>query len=169
MNVLVVGGAGYIGSHCVRQALAAGHRGCDVADLPVRMMLSCPGLRTVLVSIHVSLRQALDVVTVERILQTLRITDAHFRRCGLPLVRIAHGGCTTIAALARDQAIAVRRVVAETLRDSPAAPPAPAFLKRSPAMKPSIPPDPLDGGRLVSATSTSPPGMTNRANSSSTP
>lgn len=26
MNVLVVGGAGYIGSHCVRQAAAAGHR-----------------------------------------------------------------------------------------------------------------------------------------------
>ena len=26
MNVLVVGGAGYIGSHCVRQLVAAGHR-----------------------------------------------------------------------------------------------------------------------------------------------
>ena len=26
MNVLVVGGAGYIGSHCVRQLQAAGHR-----------------------------------------------------------------------------------------------------------------------------------------------
>src|SRR5476649_1224036 len=26
MNVLVVGGAGYIGSHCVRQLTAAGHR-----------------------------------------------------------------------------------------------------------------------------------------------
>src|SRR5688572_3360695 len=26
MNVLVVGGAGYIGSHCVRQLEAAGHR-----------------------------------------------------------------------------------------------------------------------------------------------
>ena len=26
MNVLVVGGAGYIGSHCVRQLAAAGHK-----------------------------------------------------------------------------------------------------------------------------------------------
>ena len=26
LNVLVVGGAGYIGSHCVRQIIAAGHR-----------------------------------------------------------------------------------------------------------------------------------------------
>ena len=26
MNVLVVGGAGYIGSHCVRQLIVAGHR-----------------------------------------------------------------------------------------------------------------------------------------------
>ena len=26
MNLLIVGGAGYIGSHCVRQAVAAGHR-----------------------------------------------------------------------------------------------------------------------------------------------
>src|SRR5262249_7344105 len=26
MNVLVVGGAGYIGSHCLRQLIAAGHR-----------------------------------------------------------------------------------------------------------------------------------------------
>ena len=26
MNVLVIGGAGYIGSHCVRQLIAAGHK-----------------------------------------------------------------------------------------------------------------------------------------------
>ena len=26
MNVLVIGGAGYIGSHCVRQLIEAGHR-----------------------------------------------------------------------------------------------------------------------------------------------
>jgi UDP-glucose 4-epimerase len=33
MNVLVVGGAGYIGSHCVRQLLAAGHRPVVVDNL----------------------------------------------------------------------------------------------------------------------------------------
>jgi UDP-glucose 4-epimerase len=33
MNVLVVGGAGYIGSHCVRQAVAAGHEVAVLDDL----------------------------------------------------------------------------------------------------------------------------------------
>jgi len=33
MNVLVVGGAGYIGSHCVRQALTAGHEVAVLDDL----------------------------------------------------------------------------------------------------------------------------------------
>ena len=33
MNVLVVGGAGYIGSHCVRQLLAAGHRAVVLDNL----------------------------------------------------------------------------------------------------------------------------------------
>ena len=33
MNVLVVGGAGYIGSHCVRQLIAAGHRPVVVDNL----------------------------------------------------------------------------------------------------------------------------------------
>ncbi len=33
MNVLVVGGAGYIGSHCVRQLVAAGHRPVVVDNL----------------------------------------------------------------------------------------------------------------------------------------
>ena len=35
MNVLVVGGAGYIGSHCVRQLLAAGHRPVVLDNLVV--------------------------------------------------------------------------------------------------------------------------------------
>ena len=56
------------------QALAAEHIGLKVADLPVRMMLSSQDLRVVLVSIHVPLRQAIDVVTTANVLQTLQIT-----------------------------------------------------------------------------------------------
>jgi 4-hydroxythreonine-4-phosphate dehydrogenase len=50
------------------------HAGCDIARMPVRMMLASDELRTVLVSIHVSLRDALDAVTQDNVLQTLRIT-----------------------------------------------------------------------------------------------
>jgi 4-hydroxythreonine-4-phosphate dehydrogenase len=74
------------------QALAAEHMGLPVAQVPVRMMLSCPGLRTVLVSIHVALRDALDAVTPEQLLETLCITAAHFGRVGMPAVRIAVAG-----------------------------------------------------------------------------
>ena len=74
------------------QALAAEHLGVSIDRLPVRMMLSCPGLRTVLVSIHVALRDALDAVTQDQVLQTLRITAAHFQRSGLPQARIAVAG-----------------------------------------------------------------------------
>ena len=44
--------------------------------LPVRMMLANDELRTVLVSIHVGLRQALEAVTYDNVLQTVRITHA---------------------------------------------------------------------------------------------
>lgn len=74
------------------QALAAEHAGVPVSEMPVRMMLSAPGLATVLVSIHVSLRQALEAVTTERVMDTIRITAAHYRRCGMPDVRIAVAG-----------------------------------------------------------------------------
>lgn len=53
---------------------AAQHAGCDVCDTPVRMMLANEELRTVLVSIHVSLRQAIEAVTLDNVLQTLRVT-----------------------------------------------------------------------------------------------
>ena len=56
------------------QALAAEHVGKPVAELPVRMMLANDELRTVLVSIHMSLRQAIEAVTFEQVLETLRIT-----------------------------------------------------------------------------------------------
>jgi 4-hydroxythreonine-4-phosphate dehydrogenase len=45
-----------------------------VSDVPVRMMLANDELRTVLVSIHTSLRQAIEAVTFDNVLQTLRIT-----------------------------------------------------------------------------------------------
>jgi 4-hydroxythreonine-4-phosphate dehydrogenase len=58
------------------QACAAAHAGVAVDDMPVRMMLANPELKTVLVSIHVSLRKAIEAVTLDNILQTLRITHA---------------------------------------------------------------------------------------------
>jgi 4-hydroxythreonine-4-phosphate dehydrogenase len=58
------------------QAEAAAFLGKPVAEVPVRMMLANDELRTVLVSIHVSLRQAIEAVTLDNVLQTLRITQA---------------------------------------------------------------------------------------------
>lgn len=58
------------------QHRAALVKGVAVSDLPVRMMLANDELRTVLVSIHVALRKAIDAVTARNVLQTLLITDA---------------------------------------------------------------------------------------------
>lgn len=78
-EALAAAGVDHPGHTEFLQALAAGHRRCPVADMPVRMMLSCPGLRTVLVSIHVALRQAIGMLTTDLVLQTLRITDRSLR------------------------------------------------------------------------------------------
>ena len=61
------------------QALAARHAGLPVARLPVRMMLANQELRTVLVSIHLSLRQAIEAVTEAAVRETIGITDAALR------------------------------------------------------------------------------------------
>jgi 4-hydroxythreonine-4-phosphate dehydrogenase len=53
---------------------AARFLGKPAQDVPVRMMLANHELKTVLVSIHVSLRQAIEAVTFDSVLQTLRIT-----------------------------------------------------------------------------------------------
>lgn len=74
------------------QSLAADHLGCRIDELPVRMMLSCPGLRTVLVSIHVSLQKAVDLVTTDRVLETVRITDRCLRLPGGGRPRIGVAG-----------------------------------------------------------------------------
>jgi 4-hydroxythreonine-4-phosphate dehydrogenase len=71
---------------------AAQHLGCPVQELPVRMMLANPELRTVLVSIHVPLRQALEMVSTERVLQTLDITHSALSRALGRAPRIAVAG-----------------------------------------------------------------------------
>ena len=56
------------------QAEAAAHLDKPVSEVPVRMMLANDELRTVLVSIHMSLRHAIEAVTFDNVLQTLQIT-----------------------------------------------------------------------------------------------
>jgi 4-hydroxythreonine-4-phosphate dehydrogenase len=66
--------AGFPGHTEMLQAEAAAFLGRPVSEVPVRMMLANDELKTVLVSIHMSLRQAIDAVTFDSVLQTLRIT-----------------------------------------------------------------------------------------------
>lgn len=70
----------YPGHTELLQAESARHAGVPVAQMPVRMMLANDELRTVLVSIHVSLREALDAITPERVMQTLQITHTALQR-----------------------------------------------------------------------------------------
>jgi len=91
-EALAAAGVSYPGHTEMLQALAAEHLGLPMAQLPVRMMLANPELKTVLVSIHVSLRQAIDAVTQDNVLQTVRITAAHWARLGLAPPRIAVAG-----------------------------------------------------------------------------
>lgn len=64
----------YPGHTEMLQALAAAHTGQSIAQMPVRMMLANDELRVVLVSIHVSLREAIAALTFDNVLQTLLIT-----------------------------------------------------------------------------------------------
>lgn len=73
-EALALAGVEFPGHTELLQAEAAAHAGVTVAEMPVRMMLANDELRTVLVSIHVSLRDAIAAVTRENVLQTLRIT-----------------------------------------------------------------------------------------------
>src|SRR5690606_17512485 len=78
-EALAAAGIGFPGHTEFLQALAAEHLGRVADEVPVRMMLSCPGLRTVLVTIHVALRRAIDMLSIEEVWQTLQITDRSLR------------------------------------------------------------------------------------------
>ncbi len=73
-EALSLAGVHYPGHTELLQAAAAEFHGVDMAEMPVRMMLANDELRTVLVSIHTSLRDAIDAVTFKNVLQTLQIT-----------------------------------------------------------------------------------------------
>jgi 4-hydroxythreonine-4-phosphate dehydrogenase len=68
----------YPGHTEMLQDLAAAHWNKKVSDVPVRMMLANDELCVVLVSIHMSLSDAIAAVTVANVLETLVITHQSF-------------------------------------------------------------------------------------------
>lgn len=74
------------------QARAAAFLGKPLAELPVRMMLANDELRTVLLSIHVSLSDAISVITHDNLLQTLQMADTALRALLGRTPRIAVAG-----------------------------------------------------------------------------
>lgn len=88
-EALHAAGVPYPGHTEMLQALAAQP---GEALPPVRMMLANEELRTVLVTIHMSLRQAIEAISLESVLQTLRITNAALRLFGIQQPRIAVAG-----------------------------------------------------------------------------
>ncbi len=81
-------GVGYPGHTEMLQALA----GAGGVAPPVRMMLANDELRTVLVTIHQSLRSAIDAVTHDAVLETIRIAHRSAARWGQARPRIAVAG-----------------------------------------------------------------------------
>lgn len=88
-EALAAAGVGFPGHTEMLQALAAP---AGAAPPAVRMMLANDELRTVLVTIHLSLRRAIDEVTFGAVLDTLRIAHDAAARWGLPAPRIAVAG-----------------------------------------------------------------------------
>ncbi|MCV2366669.1 4-hydroxythreonine-4-phosphate dehydrogenase PdxA [Roseateles oligotrophus] len=87
-EALHAAGIGYPGHTEMLQALAAEGGGAA----PVRMMLANNELRTVLVTIHCSLRQAIDLINIERVLETVRIAQRAMLSFGIAAPRIAVAG-----------------------------------------------------------------------------
>jgi 4-hydroxythreonine-4-phosphate dehydrogenase len=79
-EALALAGVKFPGHTELLQAEAAAFLGKSVAEVPVRMMLANEELRTVLVSIHMSLRDAIAAVSYENVLETIRITRDFLHR-----------------------------------------------------------------------------------------
>ncbi|MFY7865203.1 4-hydroxythreonine-4-phosphate dehydrogenase PdxA [Roseateles sp.] len=87
-EALHAAGVDFPGHTEMLQALAS----ADSAPVPVRMMLANDELRTVLVTIHCSLRQAIEQINCPQVLETVRIAEAAMRRFGIAKPRIAVAG-----------------------------------------------------------------------------
>jgi len=85
---LAAAGVGFPGHTEMLQALAAP----GARPPPVRMMLANDELCTVLVTIHLSLRRAIDAISREAVLETIRIAHHAAARWGQPRPRIAVAG-----------------------------------------------------------------------------
>lgn len=83
-EALAAAGEPYPGHTEMLQALAG--------DVPVRMMLANDELKTVLVTIHMSLRRAIEGVDFDNVLATVRIAHQSARQWGLARPRIAVAG-----------------------------------------------------------------------------
>ncbi len=90
-EALAAAGVGYPGHTEMLQALSVPNTP-DAVPPPVRMMLANDELRTVLVTIHLSLRDAIDAVTFDTVLETIRIAHRSAARWGQAAPRIAVAG-----------------------------------------------------------------------------
>ncbi|MFN6997047.1 MAG: 4-hydroxythreonine-4-phosphate dehydrogenase PdxA [Aquincola tertiaricarbonis] len=88
-EALSAAGVPYPGHTEMLQALAAGP---DGSLPPVRMMLANPELKVVLVTIHVALRRALELLDFDAVLSTVRIAHRAAAAWGQPAPRIAVAG-----------------------------------------------------------------------------
>jgi len=91
-EALAAAGVGFPGHTELLQHEAAMALGKPARDVPVRMMLANDELRTVLVSIHMSLRDAIDAVTIDNVLETIRIAQVSLGRALGHAPRLAVAG-----------------------------------------------------------------------------
>jgi len=89
---LALAGVEFAGHTEMLQFVSAEHIRVPLSQMPVRMMLASPELRVVLVSIHLSLRSAIEQVTVNNIVQTLKITHESLSKVLGRAPRIAVAG-----------------------------------------------------------------------------
>lgn len=87
-QALAAAGSAYPGHTEMLQALATSPQGVP----EVRMMLANDQLRVVLVTIHMALRRAIEQLSVERVLHTIRIANRAALAWGLAAPRIAVAG-----------------------------------------------------------------------------